>query len=201
MTLASCETAATFHPRNGYKSAISEGPKCEGFSAACWVSQEQNPNLLGLCYYLGLAYMHKPAWERNRDWIQFIPFKWLTETFLLVFLSQYDWFYFLFKLLCLNRQGLGMRSPSQHSMMNLFWLQGIEEAEDRVGRKEVGNEVWKHLRQEQTLVPTVKTRFHLQLPGTKHSLFDLEICGKVHLPFPEWLVMCPFPKSVCPWTS
>ena len=90
MMLASCETAATFHFRNDCKSAISEGPQYEGFSATCWISQEQNPDLLSLCYYPGLAYMHKPAWEWNRDWIQFFPFKWLTKTFLLVFLFQYD---------------------------------------------------------------------------------------------------------------
>ena len=55
--LAGWETAATFHFRNDCKSAISEGPPYEGFSATCWISQEQNPDLLSLCYYPGLAYV------------------------------------------------------------------------------------------------------------------------------------------------
>lgn len=101
----------------------------------------ENPSVLSLCYYPGFAYIHIPAWEWNRDWIQFIPFKQLSETSLLVFLSQYDQFYFLFKLLCLNRQGLGMRSPCQHFSMNLFWLQEVEMEEIGWGRQEGGREL------------------------------------------------------------
>lgn len=78
MIVTSCETAVNIPFQNDCKCAISERPQYERFSTICWVTQEQNPNLLDLCYYPDLAYMNKPVWEWNRDWIQFIPFKWLT---------------------------------------------------------------------------------------------------------------------------
>lgn len=62
-----------------------------------------------------------------------------------------------------------MRSPSQHSIMNLF-----STARNRSGRGEGREEGGRELRVEtpQTRANTganVRTHFHLQVPGTKHS--------------------------------